>query len=549
MTQLRNSDPIVGRRSRAAFMVGAGIFFSRISGFVRDMSFAYFFGNTGLADVWRVSLKVPNVLQNLIGEGTLSASVIPVYTEFVEEGRKEDAGRFIGAVLGILMVVAGGISLIGALLAPVLVPILFFRWDSQKIELTTVMVQILFPMTAVLVISAWALAILNSHRRFFVSYVAPVAWNGAILFTIVGLGFGMGWTGSELLLAVAWGAFGGGILQLMVQIPYVLPLLEHFCISLSRTVSGINDAIRNFIPIVAARGVVNIGSMFELFLAAVLVEGSVAALGYAQTLYILPISLFGMSIAASELPELSRQRKRPSKELTVQVSSALERIHFLLIPSTIALLLLGDLFIGAIYQRGEFLVTDTPVVYAILATYSLGLLASSGSRVLSTTFYAIRDTQTPARIAYFRVALSLAIGVSLMFPLDRLSSGYLSFGAVGLALGTSIASWVEYAILRRKLNHILGFHGPRSGMRNRFFIASCIAGLAAVTTKWILGSNVPYREGLITELMVDSVPWLIQPFLAVITALVFGIVYIVVSARFGVNVSFWNLLRNETNIE
>ena len=539
----------MGRRSRAAFMVGAGIFFSRISGFVRDMFFAYFFGNTGLADVWRVSLKVPNVLQNLIGEGTLSASVIPVYTEFVEEGRKEDAGRFIGAVLGILMVVAGGISLIGVLLAPILVPIFFFRWDPQKIELTTVMVQILFPMTAVLVISAWALAILNSHRRFFVSYVAPVAWNGAILFTIVGLGFGMGWTGPELLIAVAWGAFGGGILQLMVQIPYVLPLLEHFRISLSRTVSGIKDAIRNFTPVVTARGVVNIGSMFELFLAAVLVEGSVSALGYAQTLYILPISLFGMSIAASELPELSRQRKRPSEELTVQVSSALERIHFLLTPSTIAFLLLGDLFIGAIYQRGSFLATDTPVVYAILATYSLGLLASSGSRVLSTAFYAIRDTQTPARIACFRVALSLAIGVSLMFPLDRFNSGYLSFGVVGLALGTSIASWVEYAILRRKLNHILGFHGPRSEMRYRFFVASCIAGLAAVMAKWILGSNVPYREGLITELMIDSVPWLIQPFLAVVTALVFGIVYIVVSARFGVNVSLRNLFRSETNIE
>ncbi len=549
MTQPRNSDPVMDRRPRAAFMVGAGIFFSRISGFIRDMLFAYFFGNTGLADVWRVSLKAPNVLQNLIGEGTLSASVIPVYTEFIEEGRKEDAGRFIGAVLGILMVVAGGVSLIGILLAPILVPILFFRWDPQKIEITTVMVQILFPMTAILVISAWALAVLNSHRRFFVSYVAPVGWNGAIILTMVGLGFGLGWTGPELLLAVAWGAFGGGIIQLMVQVPYVVTLLEHFRISLSRGVSGINDAIRNFTPVVTARGVVNIGSMFELFLAALLVEGSVAALGYAQTLYILPISLFGMSIAASELPELSRQRKRPSEELRVQISSALERIHFLLIPSTVAFFILGDLFIGAIYQRGSFLTTDTPVVYAILAIYSLGLLASSGSRVLSTAFYAIRDTQTPARIAYFRVALSLAIGVSVMFPLDRFNSGYLSFGAVGLALGVSIASWAEYMILRCKLNHALGFHGPRSEMRYRFFVASCIAGLAAVMAKWILGSNVPYKEGLIAGLMADSVPWLIQPLLAVATALVFGIVYIFINARFGVNVSLRNLLRSDIGIE
>jgi putative peptidoglycan lipid II flippase len=260
-------------------MVGAGIFFSRISGFVRDVIFAYFFGNTGLADVWRVSLKAPNVIQNLLGEGTLSASVIPVYAEFLEEGREEDAGRFAGAVLGILMVVAGGAALVGILLAPALVPIVLFRWDPDKLALTVVMVQILFPMTAVLVVSAWALAILNSHRRFFVSYVAPVAWNGAILLTMAALGFGMNWTGSTLLVAVAWGAFAGGVLQLAVQLPFVVPLLAHFRLSLSRTASGVGEAIRNFIPVVAARGVVNIGSLIDLFLAALLVEGAVAALG------------------------------------------------------------------------------------------------------------------------------------------------------------------------------------------------------------------------------------------------------------------------------
>ncbi len=530
-------------------MVGAGIFFSRISGFVRDVVFAYFFGNTGLADVWRVSLKTPNVIQNLLGEGTLSASVIPVYAEFLEEGREEDAGRFAGAVLGILMVVAGGAALIGVLLAPALVPVFFFRWDPQKLALTTVMVQILFPMTAVLVVSAWALAILNSHRRFFVSYVAPVAWNGAILLTMVGLGFGVGWTGSALLLAVAWGAFGGGVLQLVVQLPYVVPLLEHFRLSVSRTASGVKEAIRNFIPVVAARGVVNIGSLLDVFLAALLVEGAVAALGYAQTLYILPISLFGMSIAASELPELSRQRTRPPEELAAQVSSALERIHFLLIPSTIAFVLLGDLFIGGIYQRGSFLATDIPVVHAVLAAYALGLLASSGSRVLSTAFYALRDTRTPARMAYLRVAVSLAIGVSLMFPLDRFSSGGLRFGAVGLALGASMAAWLEYVMLRGRLVRALGSHGPRSDVRSRLLAAGVIAALAAVAAKWALGSTVPRRDGLLTGLMADSAPWLLQPALAVGTALIFGVVYLVTSARLGVGVPVRHLFRGGANTQ
>ncbi len=131
---------------------------------------------------------MPNVIQNLLGEGTLSASMIPVYAELLEEGREEEAGRFAGAALGILTAVAAGLSLLGILVAPLLVRVLFFEWSPEKQAITTTLVRILFPMTGVFVISAWALGILNSHRRFFVSYVAPVAWNLAQIATLVTFG-------------------------------------------------------------------------------------------------------------------------------------------------------------------------------------------------------------------------------------------------------------------------------------------------------------------------------------------------------------------------
>ena len=159
--------------------------------------------------MWVAATKIPNVIQNLLGEGTLSASVIPVYAEFLEEGRDEEAGLFAGAVLGILMVVAGGAALLGMLLAPVFVPMAFLRWDPEKLALTTIIVQILFPMTAVLVVSALALAILNSHRRFLASYLAPVAWNGAIIATLLVVGFGFGWSGRQLLFRGGVGGSGG----------------------------------------------------------------------------------------------------------------------------------------------------------------------------------------------------------------------------------------------------------------------------------------------------------------------------------------------------
>ena len=127
-------------------------------------------------------------------------------------------------------------------------------------------------MTAVLVVSAWALAILNSHRRFLASYLAPVAWNGAIIATLLVVGFGFGWSGRQLLLAAAFGALAGGILQFSVQLPYVLPLLEHFRLSLDRRVSGVGEAIRNFVPVVTARGVVNIGSLLDVIVAGFLAE-------------------------------------------------------------------------------------------------------------------------------------------------------------------------------------------------------------------------------------------------------------------------------------
>ncbi|MEJ2541608.1 MAG: lipid II flippase MurJ, partial [Gemmatimonadota bacterium] len=161
--------------------MGAGILLSRISGIVRDAAVAFYLGSGRQAEVFFAGLKAPNLLQNLLGEGTLSASFIPVYARLLEEGREEEAGRFAGAVLGLLAVTAYGVALLGVVSAPLVAAILVPRWGPEAQLLLTRILRILFPMTATLVLSAWALGILNSHRRFFVSYVAPVLWNGALI--------------------------------------------------------------------------------------------------------------------------------------------------------------------------------------------------------------------------------------------------------------------------------------------------------------------------------------------------------------------------------
>jgi putative peptidoglycan lipid II flippase len=209
----------------------------------------------------------------------------------------------------------------------------------------------------------------------------------------------------------------------------------------------------------------------------------------------------------------------------------------------VAFILFGDLLIGGIYQRGSFLATDTPVVYAVLAAYALGLVATAGSRVLSSAFYALRDTRTPARMAYLRVSVSLALGVALMFPLDRLGVSGLHYGAVGLALGSAVAAWIEYILLRRSLGRAVGPHGAKPGVRWRISVAVLVAGIVAVVAKWMLGSSVPGRDALVLEWFGERLEWLVLPTLAMGTALAFGMSYWAVASRLGVGAPLTQVLR------
>jgi len=486
-------------------MVGAGIFLSRVSGFVRERVFAYWFGTSDLADAWRAALRLPNVLQNLLGEGTLSASLIPVYAELLEQGREEEAGRFAGAALGILTAVAAALSLGGILLAPWLIQLFFFDWSPEKQAITVTLTRILFPMTGVLVVSAWALGILNAHRRFFVSYVAPVFWNLAMIAALVGGGAWLALGSKDLVVALAWGALAGGVLQFGAQVPFLLGRLRGFRLSLGRGVPGVDEAVRNFGPVVAARGVVNLSGWVDLILAAQLAPGAVALLGYAQTFYILPISLFGMSVAASELPELSRMRGEAERVLAGRVAAALKGVAWFLIPSAVIYAALGDVIVAALYETGSFGPAQSLATWAVLAAYSLGLTASASSRVLSSAFYALRDTKTPARIAFARVAVSAGAGLGFMFPLDASGFGPVRLGAMGLALGGAVGAWLEYALLRRALGARIGAHGPGAGPLARMALAASLAAGAGVALQLVLAPAHPIVVALETLLPVGVV--------------------------------------------
>jgi putative peptidoglycan lipid II flippase len=518
---LTPSDSTPPRTASHAIQVALGILSSRLMGFVREALVARFLGVGAHADVYGTAFRAPNLLQNLLGEQSLSAAFIPIYSRMLAAGREEDAGRFAGAVFGMLLATAGALALIGIFLARPLVALFAagFLADAGRVaageqlvdrfELAVVMVRVIFPMAGVLVLSAWALAVLNSHRRFFLPYFAPVLWNAAIIATVIWVGTGM--LGgvpldvdqrSSLVLALAWGALVGGALQFLVQVPSVARVLRGFRPALSLRVEGMREALGAFGPVVAARGVVQLSGYLDILLASLLAAGAVSALRFSQVLYLLPIGLFAMSVAAAELPELSRQRQgSPGGEgILERVGQGLRQIAFLTAPTAVGYLVFGFLVVGLVFRRGSFQLQDHWLVYLTLLAYTVGLLPTTWSRLLQNLFYSFGETRFPARVAVLRVCVSAACGAALMLWLDRYGLSRwlgaetaeqpLFLGAVGLALGSAVGSWLEAALLvRGARERVSGFALPLGAVGRMVALAMAAAALAAGL--WWLLSALP----------------------------------------------------------
>lgn len=474
-----------------AILVGAGIFLSRVAGLVRERVFAHYFGNSAAADVFRAALKIPNLLQNLFGEGVLSASFIPVYAALLAKKEDEEARRVAGAVFSLLALATSVVVLAGMAAAPLLVDVFTPGFEGEKRDATVRLVRILYPGTGFLVLSAWCLGILNSHRRFFLSYAAPVLWNAAIIGTLVVAGRGA--SGYELAWYAAWGAFAGCVLQFAVQLPVAIPLARGLALGLGRGSVHVTEVLRNFGPVVFGRGVVQVSGYVDSILASLLPSGAMAAIGYAQVLYTLPVSLFGMAVSASELPEMSREAGAADaaalEALRTRLASGLRRIAFLIVPSVAAFLSIGDVLVSLLYRTGRFGDDDVRWVWGILAAASIGLLAATLGRLYSSTFYALRDTRTPLRFALVRVAFGIVASAVFAFWLPGALELGEHWGAAGIALGSSLAAWLEFTLLRVSLTRRIGHAGVPSGVFARFVVAAVLAGAAGFGAKYLLAGQ------------------------------------------------------------
>lgn len=484
-----------------AFLVACGIFLSRVTGLIRDRVFAHYFGNSDAADAFKAAFRIPNFLQNLFGEGVLSASFIPVYARLLAQGDEQEARRTAGAVAALLALTTSILVLAGVLATPLLIDAVAPGFSGAKRELTIRLVRILFPGAGLLVLSAWCLGILNSHRRFFLSYTAPVVWNAAMIATLLTFG---GTRGQFPLAGVlAWGSVVGSALQVVVQWPVVMKLLRRLQLSLAHHSEHVRTVIRNFAPVFVGRGVVQISAYVDALLASLLPTGAVAALAYAQTLYTLPVSLFGMSVSAAELPLMSGElgdQTQVAAALRARLDTGLQRIAFFVMPSLVAFLVLGDVIVAAIYQTGQFTRADVLYVWGVLAGATVGLLASTCGRLYSSVYYALQDTRTPLKYAVVRVALTSVLGYVFALHLPAALGFEARWGVAGLTVSAGIAAWIELILLRRSLNRRIG----RSGLAAGYLAKISTAAFGAAGIGWSLhawfGSQAPVLSAIVVLL-------------------------------------------------
>jgi putative peptidoglycan lipid II flippase len=470
-----------------AALIAAGILLSRLLAFVREALRARYLGAGAAADAFTAAFRLPNLLQNLFGEAALSASFIPVYARLLADDERE-SGRVAGAVGSIMALGTAVFVLVGILLAPVLVSIINPGFDPEKKALTVHLARVLFPGSGLFVMSAWCLGILNSHRRFFLSYAAPVAWNLAMIAAL--LAFGPRHNDTRLVVLLAWASVVGALLQFAVQVPLVLRLVPELRIVLDTASTHVRTVLRNFTPALVSRGAGQLGAYIDQFLASFLPNGVPAMLAYGANLYLLPVSLFGMSISAAELPEMARTRGETADELAklrTRVAAAARRIAFFIVPSAVAFLVFGDVLVAAVFQSGQFRRVETLFTWGILAGSAVGLLAGTLARLYSSTLYALHDTRTPLRYATVRFAISAAAGALLALPTPRWLGIDQRWGAAGLTAAGALGAWVEFALLRRAIGRRIGAVGLPTRYGALLWAAAALAAASATAARLTVG--------------------------------------------------------------
>ena len=448
MSRSRSGGARRSDTGRATLIVMFGIGVSRVFGLVREQVIAYFFGRAAAYSAFVAAYKVPNLVRVLLGEGNLSASFIPVLAEAMkDEDDPEAARRLSRGVLGLLLAAVGVVTLAGMAAAPALAWVVAPGFDPGLRELVERLIVVLFPTVAFMVGGAWCMGVLHAHGRFFWPNFAPMFWSVVSAGALIAF---VGRVDMDPVYILAWGVVAGSAVQLAVQLPATKAALGTLMPGRGWKDPRVKRVVALFLPMLLGTGVAQISTLVDIQIATFLTEQSVATLAYAQRLYTLPLSLFGVAIAQVALPTLAHEAVgRPPEAIRAELDEAWRRMAFFLVPSTLGLAAFGRPAISLLFERGRFDAADTTAVTWVLAGYAAGLLAYGSVRLLATAFYAFQDTRTPVEVAVGALAVNVALGIALAWAI----------GTPGIAVATASAAAANAAILavllRRRIGRLL----------------------------------------------------------------------------------------------
>jgi putative peptidoglycan lipid II flippase len=452
---------------RSASVISIATVLSRILGYIRDSRVAFLLGAGTANDAYTIAYRIPNLLRRLVGEGAVSAVFIPVFSRYLAGDRKKEAWEFANAMLTLMTILLAVITIAGVVFSPVMVRLFAsgFSETPGKLELTAMLNRIMFPYIFLVSLSALSMGILNSLQRFGPPAFAPVLLNlTVIVFSFLGGLFG------DVTIALAVGVVVGGVFQLAIQIP---PLVKsgwpiHLKLDLSHP--GVQRVARTIGPVIFGVGIVQVNIVVDSQFASYLSEGSVTSIYLADRVMELVLGSYAVAVSTAILPLLSRQAaSRRIDDMKSSINFAARVILFITFPSTVGLMLLRHEIIEVLFQHGDFNAASTDLTAWALLFFAPGLSAISMIKIAVPAFYALEDTRTPVKIAFFALILNIILNAVLIRPL---SNG-------GPALATSIAAFFNAIALLYIFRKRYGRLGMRSILRStvKFVIASIALGV------------------------------------------------------------------------
>ncbi|MBU0951751.1 MAG: murein biosynthesis integral membrane protein MurJ [Elusimicrobia bacterium] len=458
--------------TKYAGTVSAATAISRILGYARDMMVAQIFGAGMFADAFYAAYRIPNLFRRLLGEGSVSTAFVPVFSSYLETKTKEETQNLLNNVFTVLLIILAVITVLGIIFSRQLTTLIAFGFIAtpEKMDIAVTLTQLMFPFLFFACLAALMLGVLNSLKKFFLPAVAPASLSIAELVYAALIFYVLTLSESQQIKGLAISVVVGGFAQYFVQQLDVFRNGFHIKFKLNLKHPGLRQIMFLIIPTIVSFSADQINTFVDTICASFLKEGSITALYYSNRLMQLPLALFGIAMTTVSLPIMSQSyAKNDMQQMKQTLNFSLCLLLFTLLPATIGFIVLGLPIIRLLFEHGKFTLEASKITYSALAYFSLGLIGYSFTKILASSFYAMKETKFPVRTALASMVVNVILNILLMGPM----------GVGGLALATAAASYVNSFLLLHYLRKRIGLIGGKEIMKSflKIAIASLLMGL------------------------------------------------------------------------